>query len=182
MLVLPVEIDEPFAELLELRDRGGPASDPRSGLSTRGDFARYEQLRIFRLVAHLFEQRAYMRRVRDVEDGVDRCSRRAASHHLRAGPAAQNGVERVDNDRFACASFAREDDETASEVDLNLIDDREVTDREGGEHRRSGDGRFADSAAACAKARIMVYECMRFQRNCTVAHPLCQGDEWAGEV
>jgi hypothetical protein len=61
----------------------------------------------------------------------------ARPHEVRVRPAAERDVERLEEDRLAGAGLAREDVQAGLEHELELLDDREVADRERAQHRRS---------------------------------------------
>ncbi len=65
-------------------------------------------------------------RSRDVEGRGDLGALGAVAHDFAAGATAGGEQQRIDDDGFARAGFAGEHGQTGAELELELIDDREV--------------------------------------------------------
>ncbi len=127
IIVLPVDVDEVFAQLPKRR------YGSRTGVDTAGVFARCVELAgqdkrvVLGFVAHgsqLFEsQLGQALKGRADESGV-----RAGADHTTRRAVTEHGVDRVDDDAFTGAGLTREDVEPAGEVDPAFFDNRYILD------------------------------------------------------
>ena len=135
-LVLAVDLGEPLADLAQHLHRYGLAVEVGARLALAGDEAPHQQL-IAHLDALFFQERPQTRRrLREIEGGGDlgACCIVANDFAPRAGTHGK--LQRIDQDGFACARFAGEHAEAATEFELDRIDDREIADVQVGEHGR----------------------------------------------
>jgi hypothetical protein len=58
----------------------------------------------------------------------------ASSHDLALRPATEDQVKRLDQDGFARTGLAGQNSEAFTKLDLQRVDDGEVSDAEGGQH------------------------------------------------
>ncbi len=75
------------------------------------------------------------RRLGELEGGGDLGALRAVAHHFRAGAAAGQQLQRIDQDGLAGAGFAGEHREPGTQLQLHVVDDGEVADLQMGQHR-----------------------------------------------
>jgi hypothetical protein len=75
--------------------------------------------------------------VRDVEERLDRGLLRAAPDELDGHPPAPDEPRGADDDRLAGAGLAREDAQPGPELEVDLLDGRDVLDAQLGQHARS---------------------------------------------
>ncbi len=61
--------------------------------------------------------------------------------HVGRSFRTESDIDGVDEYRFSCPSFAREDVEIRGEVYIDVFEEQEVSDREKGEHGAAGVGR-----------------------------------------
>ena len=116
--VLAVEVEKALADYLQLADRGqrvvdeGPAAALRRHLPPKKDF-----------VALVGIQRRLDDRLR--------CAR---AHQIAAGPPAGQQVQCAEHDRFACTGFPREHGESRLQLQVETLDDGEMSDAEKPNH------------------------------------------------
>ena len=91
------------------------------------------------------------RTAHDVKGRRDLGTLGAVTHHLRAGAAAGEELQRIDDDGFAGARLAGEHRESRAPFDLERIDDGEVADLQRGEH--AGLARMVVAAVAPVQLR-----------------------------
>jgi hypothetical protein len=82
------------------------------------------------------EQRpdALRRRGRQPELALDDRGRRTLAHATGVRAAADEQIDRLDEQRLARAGLARDRDEPRSQLELGVLDDGEVPDRQALEH------------------------------------------------
>ena len=135
MRVLAVEVDEPLAQLLQLRERGGAAVDPRAALALRVEHAAQQHVAVVGRDALLRQPGADAGRVRDRELGGELGARRARAELAHLETVAEQQAQRVEQDRLARAGFAGEHREARRELDVERLDDDEIADGQRAQHR-----------------------------------------------
>ena len=164
-VVLAVDVDELHAELLQHADRHGRAVHAAEILAVGGQLAPDVRLGV---VGHtvLGEPRQLRHAVKNRADGRPA---RSGSDHVAIGAFAQNGRNRVDDDRFACAGLAGHDVEAVLEDDLGLFDDGDVFNMQQPKHNAppSGNGRsgsvehFVDLRAEFRSGGVVAHDDQR---------------------
>jgi hypothetical protein len=121
--VLAVDIDQEVRQFAQLGGRRRAAVDPGPALALGVDAAPQEQPLV------VFEpgllQPGHQGRG-DIEFGADVGPRRAFAHHPGLGAGAQRQLEGVDEDGFARARFARQNAETARQIQIELAHNDEI--------------------------------------------------------
>ena len=143
MRVLAVQIDEPLAEGLQLRERGRAAVDPRPALALRVEHAAQQYVAVVRGDALLGEPGGDARRVRDVELGGELGALRARPELAELEAVAEQERQRVEQDRLARARLAGQHGKAGGELDVERFDDDEISDGQetqhgAGQRRRAG--------------------------------------------
>ena len=155
--VLAVDVDEDVAGLAQQLHRyrlpvqigaraAVGADDPAHGELAGG---------VQRLLLEPLPQLA--RRLAELEGAADFSALAAVAHHLRAGTAAGEQLQRVHQDRLAGAGLAGEHREPGAQLELHGIDDGEVADLQVGQHdfsARSCRGPSEASSAAACSSRV----------------------------
>ncbi len=126
--VLAVQVDQPFARIFQLRERGGVAVDEAARAAGAVDRAAQHQLaRIAGQVA-LLEPGGH--RFGNFEFAGELGALGTLAHHGGVAPAADQELDRVDEDRFAGARFTGEDAEPLAQLERSAVDQDEVADFE----------------------------------------------------
>ena len=123
-----------LAEVLQLRERGRPAVDPRAALALRVERAPQQQ--------RCRRRRGPARRARprrrdasvDVEFGGELGALGAGSQLPQLEAVAEQQAERVEQDRLARAGFAGQHREAGVELEVERFDDDEIADRQQPQH------------------------------------------------
>ena len=132
MRMLPVDVDQLFAQFAQLPERDAAPVDERARTATGidhptqqagatvrvGQFARLQPLRNTRFAS-------------DVELGRQFGPITPRAHHARVGPAAKQQPERIDQDRLAGAGLSGQRGEARLELEFEAVDDHEIADRQG---------------------------------------------------
>ena len=127
--VLAVDVDQPFAQRAQLRQRGGGAVDPGAAFAGGVDGAAQQQ-RVGlggRFVVEALFGEPDTGRVGQVEFGRDLAARLAFAHPQRVAAPAQHQLQRVDQDRLARARLARQGREAAAQRQIQRGNDDEIT-------------------------------------------------------
>ena len=122
VLVLTVQIDQRRAELAQRGRRRERVVDERAAAALRGDLAPHDD---FAAVGPL-------------EDRLDGRDLLAGPDEVGARPPADQQVDRLNDDGFAGAGFAGEDVQAGFELDLEAVDDRQMTHGEKTKHVETG--------------------------------------------
>jgi hypothetical protein len=77
--------------------------------------------------------------IAEIEQRLDLGLLGAGADDLRLGLAAQDELERLDQDRFAGAGLTGHHVHAGAELDLELVDNREVTHAKAGQHGSAPD-------------------------------------------
>src|SRR5207302_5684813 len=137
VLGLTVDVDQPLAELLQDGQGYAATVDACAAAATAaGYLAADDQGAILRLESVLVQCGLDLvsQVVGDGEDALDDGPLRAAADHFRPETIAEQGADGVDQDGLAGAGFAGDDVETWLPVDLEMVDDREIANRELAQH------------------------------------------------
>jgi hypothetical protein len=165
MRVLPVDVDQQRPEFAQLRHVGRHAADVAARPAIRIDHAAHQdQVTVgFEILARepvqhraSGQQRKLRRQLGAFAPGADdRC----------VGTCAQQQPERVDENRLASASFARQRTETRREVEFQPVNENEVTYEKTFKHEagiklpwvlRSSAASRAASQSSCIRADASV--------------------------
>ena len=122
--VLAVNVDQPLAQLAQLRQRGAGAVDPGAAAAGTVDGAAQQQGAGFGVEAMLSQPGAC--RLGQVELGADLAARLAFAHPQRIAAPAQHQLQRVDQDRLAGARLAGQGREAATQRQIERRDDDEI--------------------------------------------------------
>ena len=140
MIVRPMQVHEPVAEILEHRKCGRAAIHELPVRPRCGEDALDQELAVFaRLDALLFELRVEGTRFADFEDRLDRAGLGAGPEQGFIRPVAQDELERAHDDRFARARFASDDRVARPKLPGELLDQGEIANAEIGESGGHGD-------------------------------------------
>ncbi len=134
--MLAVDVDQLLAGLAQLAHGGRAAVDPGAALALGIDAAAQQQ-RVACAVEAGLVQPAGQRR-RRVELGRDLGARAAFAHQRGVAAAAQGQLQRVDQDRLACAGLAGQHREAGLQLHLELADDDHVAKRQAAQHLNPG--------------------------------------------
>ena len=132
--MLAVDIDEDVARLAQQLHGDRLAVEVGARAAIVAHDAAHEQLavRAHRLLLEPLFQ--FPRRAAQIESAGDFRALGAVAHDLRAGAAAGEQLQRIDQDRFARAGLPGEDREPRAQLQFHRIDDGEVTDLQVREH------------------------------------------------
>ena len=136
VLVLAADVDEASGDGLERADADDAAVDESAAAPVGVDQAPDHQL-FADLDAFGLEQRVDLLTADltlKLEGGLDDGALGVRPHHVGAGPAAKDQVQRVDDDRLARAGLPGQDPEAVAELQLQAVDDGKVTDDEVRQH------------------------------------------------
>ena len=141
MLVLPVDLDQLRRGLAEGAERRHATVDPGPGPPLGGNGAGEDHLVLGVALPH-------------DEARLDQGLRRAAAHHARVGPPAEDQLQRLDDQRLARPGLPRERGHAGTELEREVLDDPEVADVQVGQHGplTGPDGREGESAGCCRRS------------------------------
>ncbi|OPZ07688.1 MAG: hypothetical protein BWZ10_02781 [candidate division BRC1 bacterium ADurb.BinA364] len=106
VLVLSVQIDQRFAQGMQLMDRRQPPVEAGFAFAREGDFAAQHQFAVLGRQIGFGQQRGGGRAGADFDEGFGDGGFGAGADILAGGPLAQHKAQRVENNRFARARFA----------------------------------------------------------------------------
>jgi hypothetical protein len=129
--MLPVDVEQRVGQFAQLRHGGRAAVDPGAALALRIDGSAQQQ-RVVGLEAGFVEPGLQGRD--GVELGADLGARRALAHDAGVAPAAERQLQRIDQDRLACAGLAGQHREAGLEIDFEAADDHEVPQHQPPQH------------------------------------------------
>ncbi len=130
MIVLPVDVDEPRPELAEPPHRDKDAVDEGLARALVGDRALDDELAVLRLgkPGQIDGQSG------DVKDGLDQGLALARPDEIGGALVALNEADGVDDNGLARAGLAGQDGEAGVEVDLEVLDRRQIPDAQELDH------------------------------------------------
>ena len=131
-VMLTVDVDKPPAQLPQDGGSGRHPVDTAGALALGGDLTA-EQQGLRALIACLFEAVENSRR-HVLERGPDDGLGRAGAHEILGSAVAQNGVDGVDEDGFACARLTGQDVEALFEMDVCFLDNCNIFDLQAAQH------------------------------------------------
>ena len=131
--MLSVDVDQEFADILELLDRGGTAVDPGARSPGCIDHAT-QQAAVLIGKLRFLEHPAHGRRPLDRERRSHLGLFAALADQGRLGALAEHHRQRVDQDGLAGPRFAGKRGKSASELKVEPLDDDEVTNAETEKH------------------------------------------------
>ena len=143
MLVLPMQVRQQLARLLERGQRHGRLIQGRARASLSHLTAHHERLAV-EIESHLREKPADALGAfaREAELGFGHRGRAAMANALGGGALADDEIHGVDHERLTGAGLSREHVEPRAEGDLRPLDQSELTNDQTLEHqsrlRRSG--------------------------------------------
>src|SRR3954452_24384655 len=128
MCVLPVQVHEPLARISQLRKRGGMTVDEAArGACAIDRAAQYDLSRIAGKVP-LLQPRAD--RFGNVELAGELGAFGAFAHHGGVATTADQELDRIHENGFAGAGFAREDGESLAQLERGAVNEDEIADFE----------------------------------------------------
>src|SRR5205085_2186097 len=122
------QVDEPFAGIFQLRERGGMAIDEAARAAGAIDRPSQHQLAGIAGEVALLEPGAH--RLRDLEFAGELGPLRTLAHHGGIGTPADEELDGVDENRFTGAGFAGEDGEPLAELERGAVDEDKIADFE----------------------------------------------------
>ena len=125
--VLAVDVQQQLTERAQLRGRGGRAVDPAAALAL-GVHRAAQQQQVFALQPRLFEPGPDV--ARRVEFGAHVGARTALAHQGSIGAGAEHQLYGVDQDGLAGTGLASEHGEAALQLQLQRLNDDEITQRD----------------------------------------------------
>ncbi len=136
MLGLPVDVDQGLAQFLHQRQADGMPVDARHAASLAADLAREgdEVLLVEQVLAGQDLVGGGLFRAGQPEGALHTRQVRFAADGGGVGPASQEHVEGVHDDRLARPGLAGEHDQPRLEGEFELVDDGKVLDAEFAEH------------------------------------------------
>ena len=134
MKLLPVNIEQQFAQQLQLLHRHDVAIDEGARASIRIDDPSQQAFTIL-IERVFFEPCAYVRHARYVKFCTKLGALCATSDKLAAAPCTEYETQCVDKDGFSSAGFACQYRHAGTEFDGNAVDDGEVPYLQAGQHR-----------------------------------------------
>ena len=126
-VVLAVDIQELPANLPELGHGDGPSIGPAGVLAVAGDFPLEQQVPVLVRGNAVFLKARQLRR-NGGELRADESLSGPGADEVPGGPAPQDGPHGVDDDGFARSGFAGEGVEARAELDVRLLDNRNIFD------------------------------------------------------
>src|SRR5690606_24867601 len=144
--MLAVNVDGELARLAQLRKRGCVAIDEAARAAAAIEGAAKEQTAGIALELAGLEPGRQLAFGKDVELRGELGTLAAFAHHAGLGPAADEKLDRVDEQRLPGAGFPRERREPCAELEGRALDDDEIPDFERTQHGYSG-SRFFSSAS-----------------------------------
>jgi hypothetical protein len=133
LIVLAMDFDQCTSELLQHLHTHRLVVDKRTG-STVGELYAAEDQLIFGWNVVGGEQRARRVVARDIEHGGNLALLDSLPDQRLIPATTQGQSKSIEQDRFAGARFAGEDSEPVGEIDIEVVDQHDVADRESGEH------------------------------------------------
>ena len=133
VIMLAVDLDQRRAELAQERDRDRLVVDEGAAAAIAALDAAEDEVAL-RLDAAVGEKAAGGMVGAEVEDGGDVALLGAVADERAVAAATKGEGKRIEEDRLAGAGLAGEHGQAAGEIDVEAIDEDDVTDREGDEH------------------------------------------------
>jgi hypothetical protein len=122
VIVLPVKIHESRAKVAECSGGGERVVDKRATPALRRYFPSDDDLTT----------------VGELKNGLHAGEVFAGAHEVCAGPATDQEIDGFDDDRLPGSRFSGQDGQPAIELDLQFIDDREMTHSQVAKHGEAG--------------------------------------------
>ena len=135
VFVLAVDVDQQFAERLEVALRTRRAIDVGARATFSGDDPAQDARAVLLQVA-LAQPGLGFGNLRDVEAGENVRLVGTGAYHAAVGAIAQRQAERVEHDRLAGTGFAGDDAHAAAQFQIQLIDDGVVANGQMDQHGR----------------------------------------------
>ena len=136
--VLAVQVDEPLADLVQLRERRGPAVDPGATPALRVERPAQQERAVGRGEVVRSEPLGDARAIVHVERGGELGPVGARPELPQLETVAQQQREGVEQDRLARARLAGQHGEAAVELEVERFDDDEIADGQQPEHEYAG--------------------------------------------
>ena len=140
VFALPVDVDQQVGQFAERLQRDAAPVDATDVAPVKPHFtAEHHPVWAVGVVQPLLVEQV-MQLLRQLgvvgqpERGLDLGHLAAGAHRLGGGAFAQQQADGVDNDRLACARFARQDIETGAKGEVQLVDDGEIANPQFVEH------------------------------------------------
>jgi hypothetical protein len=133
-LVLAMDLDQEFGEAAKRRRRRETAVQVCLALSLAQEVTPNHEELVSRTLDPAFRQQMASLLVIQIEGGLYPALLGPGAYLLRLTPCPQGQPQRVDDDRFAGAGFAREDIEPRAELNAQLVDQGKVRDAQFAEH------------------------------------------------
>ncbi len=135
MRVLAVQVDQPLTQVFQVRQCRRPAVDPRPASPLRIEDPAQQHFVSVAGELLLGQPRVDRRCVGGVEDRGEFGALGARAQLAQLEAVAQQQRQRIEEDRFSGAGFAREDGQAAVELDVERGNDDEIANREKAQHR-----------------------------------------------
>jgi len=138
VLVLAVNVDQQFAQRLEITLRAGCAIDVAARAALGGDHSA-QDAGAFAVHVAFGQPGAGVGDVVQVEAGEDVGLVRTDAHHAAVGPVAEGQAEGIEHDRFARAGFTADHAHAAFQLEVQVFDDGVVVNRQMNQHGKAPD-------------------------------------------
>ena len=134
-IVLAVDVDEPTAQFPQNGCCGRHSVDAAGALALGSDLTAQGQ-RFGALIPRLFQAVQHCRR-NIIKCRPDDCFCSPRAHQILGGAVAQNGIDGVDQDRFARTGLAGKDIQALLKMHVGLLDDCNIFNLQTAQHVRS---------------------------------------------
>ena len=133
--VLAMQVDELFAQILQLRERRGAAVDPGAAPSLRVERAAQQHLAVGRAEVVRGEPVGDRRTIFHFEDRGELRALRTRPKLAKLEAIAEQQRESVEQDRLAGAGLPGQHREGIAELEVERVDDDEIANGQQAEHR-----------------------------------------------
>ena len=151
MLRLPMDVDQQLADFAQQGQADGPTVEARQASSLAADFTPEIDEGFLLEQSLALEDHSHLAAVGSLQpEGAFHYGRLGAGPHYGAvGPAPQQELDSVDDDRLAGAGLTGEDDEAGVKAQLEPLDNGEVPNAQLDQHRRTRGGCLASDSTGC---------------------------------
>ena len=149
LVVLAVDLDQRVADVAHQRDAGRLVVDEDARAAIRRLHAAQDDVAVV-LDGVFGQQRADRMVARHVEHGDDLALCRAVAHQRSVAAGAKRQRQRVEQDGFSGAGFAGQHGKAGQEVDVQLLDQDDIADRQSGKHQDPDPDALSFKSNCCA--------------------------------